>query len=99
MNDMSDFPLPPLPRPPHDDAGDAAERAAMMHGILADQARALDGIFTRLLGQADENMTRWPRAAEAYARLAFQAQWNCRASLEAMTRADRLSGASKGDDQ
>ncbi len=94
MNDMSHFPLPPGPA-----AGDAAGRAAMMNDILAEQARALDGVFTRLLGHADENMTSWPIAAEAYARLAFQAQWNCRASLEAMTRADRLAAPHKGDGQ
>ncbi len=92
MNDMSH---PPAPPPPDGAAPD--EPATLLSAMLTAQARSLDGMFNRLLGQAEENMTDWPTAAEAYARLAFQAQWNCRASLEAMARADRLAAGRKDE--
>jgi hypothetical protein len=83
MNDMSRPSLLPDPaRPgPHDPV-------ARMSEMLTAQAGALDALFARLVGQTEENLTAWPVAAETYARLAFRAQWNCRASLEAVARAD-----------
>ena len=76
MNDMSS---PPTPLDPD----------AHLNAMLTAQAHTLDALFADLIGHAASNMTEWPAAAEAYARLAFRAQWNCRASLEAIARLRR----------
>lgn len=84
MNDMSSRPMPPDHAPPLiSRAGDAD---APLNDMLAAQAQSLDALFADLVGHATANLTEWPVAAEAYARLAFRAQWNCRASIEAMSR-------------
>lgn len=59
---------------------------AALNDMLAAQAQSLDALFADLVGHAAANITDFPVAAEAYARLAFRAQWNCRASIEAMSR-------------
>lgn len=81
----------PRARRAKDRPADAPDPLALMGDMLTAQARSLDGLFAELVGQAERNMTKWPLAAQTYARLAFQAQWNCRATLEAMARADRLA--------
>ncbi len=43
-------------------------------------------MFTELARRATVNFGDYPLAAERYARLAFKAQANCRASLEALTK-------------
>lgn len=58
--------------------------------MMVEQARALDSIFSELVGEA---MAGGPciRSTAAYARLALRAQANCRASLEVMARAVRAA--------
>ena len=63
-----------------------ADPTAALNDMLAAQAQSLDALFADLVGHASANITEFPVAAEAYARLAFRAQWNCRASIEAMSR-------------
>jgi hypothetical protein len=59
---------------------------APLKAMLAAQLQSLDTLFADLVGQAAANMTEYPAEAEAYARLALRAQWNCRASIEAMSK-------------
>ena len=54
--------------------------------LLTAQALSLDAMFTELARRATVNFGDYPLAAERYARLAFKAQANCRASLEALTK-------------
>jgi hypothetical protein len=54
--------------------------------LLTAQALSLDTMFTELARRATMNMGDYPQAAERYARLAFKAQSNCRASLEALAK-------------
>jgi len=54
--------------------------------LLTAQALSLDALFTELTRRATLNFGDYPQAAERYARLAFKAQGNCRASLEALAR-------------
>jgi hypothetical protein len=54
--------------------------------ILVAQAVSLDMLFTELTRRATINFGDYPAAAERYARLAFKAQSNCRASLEALAK-------------
>ena len=54
--------------------------------ILAAQALSLDMLFTELARRATMNLGDYPLMAERYARLAFKAQGNCRASLEALAK-------------
>jgi len=63
-----------------------ADPTALLNEMLAAQAQSLDALFADLVDHASANITDFPVAAEAYARLAFRAQWNCRASIEAMSR-------------
>jgi hypothetical protein len=62
---------------------------ARMSEMLMTQALSLDAMFTELAEHAADNLTQWPSAGERYARLALRAQSNCRASLEAIAKADR----------
>lgn len=54
--------------------------------MLTAQALSLDTMFTELTRRATNNLGDYPLAAERYARLAFKAQANCRASLEALAK-------------
>ncbi|WP_428681098.1 hypothetical protein [Sphingopyxis sp.] len=54
--------------------------------LLTAQALSLDAMFTELARRATLNFGDYPLAAERYARLAFKAQANCRASLEALAK-------------
>ena len=54
--------------------------------LLMAQALSLDAMFTELARRASMNMGDYPQATERYARLAFKAQSNCRASLEAIAK-------------
>ena len=54
--------------------------------LLTAQALSLDTMFTELTRRATMNLGDYPLAADRYARLAFKAQSNCRASLEALAR-------------
>lgn len=93
MNDMSRPPV--LPDQPPAGPQDPVTR---MSEMLTEQTASLDRLFARLVGQTEEHITDWPVAAETYARLAFRAQWNCRASLEAVAKADyRAAVLRKGD--
>jgi hypothetical protein len=81
--------------PEFDDFGSAikAKAEAMAKGdmsmateVLTAQALSLDTMFTELTRRATMNLGDYPLAAERYAKLAFKAQSNCRAALEALTR-------------
>ncbi len=94
MNDMSTMPV----------TSDKVRRGAndsstMINDLLTTQAHSLDALFTRLIGHADDNMTEWPIAAVAYAQLAFRAQWNCRTSLEALARTERLAALQRSESE
>ena len=54
--------------------------------LLTAQALSLDTMFTELARRATMNLGDYPLAAERYARLAFKAQANSRASLEALAK-------------
>lgn len=54
--------------------------------LLASQAITLDAMFTELARRAALNMGEYVNAAERYGRLAFKAQSNCRATLEALAK-------------
>ena len=54
--------------------------------ILTAQALTLDSLFTELARRATNNMGDYAQTAERYARLAFKAQSNCRATLEALAK-------------
>lgn len=58
----------------------------MASEMLTAQALSLDAMFTELARRSVVNFGDYPLAAERYARLAFKAQSNCRASLEALAR-------------
>lgn len=82
-------------QPQLDDFGRAiranAEKACkgdmtMASEMLTAQAHSLDAMFTELSRRSIMNFGDYPLAAERYARLAFKAQANCRASLEALAR-------------
>jgi hypothetical protein len=62
--------------------GDLSFASAM----LASQAVTLDTMFTDLAGRASLNMGEYIDAADRYARLAFKAQSNCRATLETLAK-------------
>ena len=97
MNDMSRPPSLPDNPPPDTARTGTHDPVARMSDMLTAQTNSLDALFARLVGHAEENMTTWPVAAETYARLAFRAQWNCRASLEAVAKADRLDLARRSE--
>jgi hypothetical protein len=54
--------------------------------ILAAQALSLDAMMTELMRRSIMNFGDYPLAAERYARLAFKAQSNSRAALEALAK-------------
>jgi hypothetical protein len=54
--------------------------------MLTAQALSLDAIFTEMSRRAAINMGDYLNASERYARLAFKAQANCRATLEALAK-------------
>ena len=58
----------------------------MASDLLIAQALSLDAMMTELLRRATMNLGDYPVAAERYARLAFKAQSNSRASLEALAK-------------
>ena len=59
---------------------------ALPSEILTAQALSLDTLFTELARRATNNMGDYPQSTERYARLAFKAQSNCRATLEALAK-------------
>lgn len=59
---------------------------AMASEMLTAQALSLDAMFTELARRATMNLGDYPAAAERYARLAFKAQANSRAALEALAK-------------
>ena len=59
---------------------------ALSSEILTAQALTLDSLFTELARRATNNMGDYVQTAERYARLAFKAQSNCRATLEALAK-------------
>lgn len=59
---------------------------SMASELLTAQALSLDAMFTELTRRSTMNLGDYPLAAERYARLAFKAQSNCRAALEALAR-------------
>jgi hypothetical protein len=54
--------------------------------LLAAQAVSLDAIFTELARRSAINMGEHLHASERYMRLALKAQYNCRATLEALSK-------------
>ena len=54
--------------------------------MLTAQALSLDAMMTELMRRATMNLDDYPLAAERYARLAFKAQANSRASLQALAK-------------
>ena len=64
------------------EAGDLA----IVSRLLAAQAITLDSMFTELARRAALNMGEYLNASERYGRLAFKAQSNCRATLEALAK-------------
>ena len=54
--------------------------------LLMSQAISLDSLFAEMARRSVSNMGDYPQAAERYARLAFKAQANSRATLEALAR-------------
>jgi hypothetical protein len=54
--------------------------------LLTAQALSLDAMMTELMRRSIMNFGDYPLAAERYARLAFKAQSNCRATLETLAK-------------
>ncbi len=54
--------------------------------LLTAQALSLDTMMTELMRRSIMNFGDYPLAAERYARLAFKAQSNCRATLETLAK-------------
>lgn len=77
--------------------GAPVDPMAQMREILRTQVVDLDGIFGELLGHAGKNLRTTPGYVEPYMRLALRTQSNCRASLEALARADRAERQQRGD--
>ena len=67
------------------DAAAAADISAL-NRMLAAQAMTLDQTFTMLLTRSMNNMGKYPDAVERYARLAFKAQAQSRATIEALAK-------------
>ena len=67
-------------------ADTARGEMALPSDILMAQALSPDAIMTELMHRATMNLGDYPLAAERYARLAFKAQSNCRATLEALAK-------------
>ena len=59
---------------------------ALPSEILTTQALTLDALFTEFARRATNNMGDYVQSAERYGRLAFKAQSNCRATLEALAK-------------
>ena len=59
---------------------------ALPSEILTAQALTLDSLFTEFARRATNNMGDYVQTAERYGRLAFKAQSNCRATLEALAK-------------
>lgn len=93
---LSDKMVGKLPGDPRFDDFSTALRATMegctdgnkslATALLTAQALSLDALFTELSRRATMNMGEYPQSTERYARLAFKAQSNCRASLEALAK-------------
>ena len=85
-----------VPGDPHfDDFGKAikGKAKAMLEGdlalateLLVAQALSLDAMFAELARRSAVNFGDYPLAAERYARLAFKAQANSRAAIEALAK-------------
>jgi len=58
----------------------------MANEMLTAQAVSLDALFAELARRGTMNLGEYPLAAERYMRLAFKAQANSRATLEALTK-------------
>ena len=61
-------------------------KLGMASDLLTAQALSLDAMMTELMRRAATNLGDYPLAAERYARLAFRAQSNSRATLEALVK-------------
>ncbi len=57
--------------------------------ILTAQATTLDAMFTEFMRRGLANIGQHPEAVDRYMRLAFKAQSQCRATIEAIDRLDR----------
>lgn len=57
--------------------------------ILTAQATTLDAMFTEFLRRGLANIGQYPESVDRYMRLAFKAQAQCRATVEAMERLNR----------
>lgn len=67
----------------------AAGNTKRLSDTLTAQAATLDTMFTELVRRAGINMGEYPAAAERYLRLAFKAQSNSRATIEAIANLHR----------
>ncbi len=92
MNDMSraEAPGPIVDAPEADctDPTDPIDPMAEMRRLLLEQAYSLNGMFHDFTNYSVEVFAESPGPAQAYIRLALRAQSNCRASLQAMAKAD-----------
>ena len=61
-------------------------KLGMASDLLTAQALSLDAMMTELMRRSAMNLGDYPLAAERYARLAFKAQSNSRATLETLTK-------------
>jgi hypothetical protein len=57
--------------------------------ILTAQATTLDAMFTEFMRRGLANIGQYPESVDRYMRLAFKAQAQCRATVEAMDRLNR----------
>lgn len=70
-----------------DMAGEAATQdLSSVNRLLTAQALSLDALFTQMARKAHANVNQYPDAAERYMRLAFKAQAQSRATLEALVK-------------
>ena len=65
-------------------AGVKANDLTGLEAMLTAQSVALNTIFTELAKRASTNMGQYLQATETYLRLAFKAQAQCRATIEAL---------------
>lgn len=96
QNDLAKSMVGGLPGEPNfDDFGHAIKAKAKaasegdiepISNLLTAQALTLDAMFTELIRRSVMNFGDYPLAAERYARLAFKAQANSRAALEALAK-------------
>jgi len=64
-------------------------KTRQLSNLLTAQAMTLDTMFTELVRRAGINMSEYPLATERYLRLAYKAQANSRATIEALANLHR----------